>query len=744
MASKSPKSGKSSPAKYVKPAAAPSVIKPTDGMSGAQRIVWYCLVALTFIVPIAMSNANWIPQIFPNAAWSRTFLLPLTYDQFDIVKVFVMRFFALIGLMAWSFDFFMRGGKVRRTKLDWLILVFLGWVLITSVLSISPATAFFGKYRRFEGFLSFLTYAVTFFLVVQVVDRPSRIRSIASTLTMSSVIVSAYGIAQYFGVDAINWGTKLPFDVNRGFSTYGNPDLLGGFLVFPLVISLAMAFSEKRTWWRAFYWLAFFVAVGAWLTAFVRGAWLGGIVGLVALAVAIVMARPKLGWIDWSFIGATGLAGVAIVVRSLESSNPVLNVIQRFQSIFAFNEGSSLTRFEIWQAAIGSIKARPIFGFGPDTFRLVFPTYKPAAYSRDAGYLSVADNVHNYPLQLASGIGIPGFLLLYGTFAYALFLGLRNAFAIGKGTDRLAVAGFWAAALGYIAALTTGLSVTGSTIFLWISLAIIVTPTATEQEVPVKAWGPAVAMASVIVLAFAWAYNIAWITADNYYLKAQFPEAVGADSLTMIKTAIQLDPFNDMYRTQLGQTYQERMLGWMNEARTQQNAGKTAEAQTATENAKREYALAEGAYLDAIAFVPTEYDNYVFLSSLYNQAGAYLDPSQFAKSVENADRGIAVEPFGPAIRFQKAIALWSQGKAAETAAVLKDTVDIDPAYAEPRLLYVDALRSLRNYPEARIQAEALLKVDPTSDTYKQLLRAIEASMGIPATGTGGSAATGTP
>ena len=51
-------------------------------------------------------------------------------------------------------------------------------------------------------------------------------------------------------------------------------------------------------------------------------------------------------------------------------------------------------------------KARPFFGFGADTFRLVFPAYKPVEYVAAAGYLSVADNVHDYPLQLAAGITI--------------------------------------------------------------------------------------------------------------------------------------------------------------------------------------------------------------------------------------------------------------------------------------------------------------------------------------------------
>jgi O-antigen ligase len=747
VASKSSKSSKSSKTapKNVKPQVEPGVVKATDGMSSAQRIVWFCLTALVFLVPIAMSNANWIPQMFPNAGWARSFALPLTYDQFDIVKVFVMRFFALAALLVWCFDFFLRGGKLRRTKLDWVILVFLGWVLITSFLSISPATAFFGKYRRFEGFFSFLTYAITFFLVVQVVDRPSRIRSLASTLSISSVFVSLYGILQYFGHDIINWGTKLPFDVNRGFSTYGNPDLLGGFLVFPLVITLAMALSEKRLGWRAFYWFAFFVAVGAWLTAFVRGAWIGGVVGLIAVIAAIVLAHPSWGVVDWIGSVATGAFSSFVIIRSLTAQNDVLNVASRVGSIVKFNEGSSLTRFEIWQAAWNSIKVRPIFGFGADTFRLVFPTYKPAAYSTDAGYLSVADNVHNYPLQLASGIGIPGFLLLYGLFGYALFLGFKNAFSRGKGTERLAVAGFWAAALGYIAALSTGLSVTGSTIFLWIALAMIVAPSATERDHKAPAWGPAVGLSLGVVLMLAWAYNIAWITADNYYLRAQFPDATGAtDSVSSIKTAISLNPFNDMYRTQLGQSYQEQMLGWINEGRTQQNAGKTAEAQTDFNNAKGAYQLAEQAYIDVISFVPTEYDNYVFLSSLYNQAGSYFDPALLAKSITNADAGIAVEPFGPAIRFQKAIALWTQGKPADAAAVLKDTVEIDPNYAEPRQLYIDALKATGNLAEARKQAQALVKKDPANATYKGLLRSIEASMGISPQATGTAPASSTP
>lgn len=705
-------------------------------MGTAHRIVWYCLSALVFLVPIAMSNANWIPTLMPGLPGSQTFLLPLTYDQFDIVKVFVMRFFAIAGLIVWAFDFFMRGGKLRRTKLDLVVLVFLGWVLFTSLpgISISPATAFFGKYRRFEGFFSFLTYGITFFLVTQIVDRPSRIRSLARTLMFSALLVSGYGMLQYFGIDPVNWGVKLPFDTNRGFSTYGNPDLLGGFLVFPLPIALGMALSEKKVLWRVFYWVVFLLTVGAWITAFVRGSWIGGSVALIAVIVAAVLAKSRLGATDWSFIGITGAAAAAFTIRSMTSANPVLNVIERVKSIFQFSEGSALTRFEIWQAAWDAIKVRPITGFGADTFRLIFPQYKPAAYTRDAGYLSVADNVHNYPLQLAAGIGIVGFLLLYGLFGFALWLGAPNAFSRGKGTDRLVISAFWAAALGYIVALITGLSVTGSTIFLWIALAVIVTPTATEHEFKVTSWSPAVGLATCSILLVCWSYNIVWVTADRYYLLGQFGAAMGNDPIVSLQTAISLNPWNDMYRSQLGQAYQEQMIGWMNEARTRQgNGGDTEEAM---KQASLAFGLAERAYLDAIDFVPTEYDNYVFLSSLYNQTGSFLDPANYEKAIAAADRGIAVAPYAPSIRFQKAIAYWSRGMAQETADTLKPAVEMDPGYIEIRSLYAEALRAIGRPQDAVATYEAGLKILPDNASFKAALQALEASMaGVPATST---------
>jgi putative inorganic carbon (hco3(-)) transporter len=697
--------------------------RPTEGMSTAEKVMWICLHLLVFLVPIAMSNLNWLAQVFPGASG---FALPFTYDQFDIVKVFVMRAFALGAMGAWAFQFFFKGGKLRRTKLDWPIVAFLAWVLLTSFTSISPATALFGKYRRFEGFFSFLTYAAVYFLIVQLADRPSRIRSIARTFLYSSFIVAGYGVLQHFGLDPVKWGSNLPFEVNRAFSTFGNPDLLGGFLIFPLSVSMAMALSEKRNGWRIFYWITFLVTVAAWIFAFVRGAWIGGAFALLILGVAVVLARPKLHVVDWSFLGAGTVGGIVYAIyNSLTSTNTVMNVWERLLSIFKTGEGSALTRFEIWQAAINAIKARPLFGFGADTFRLVFPKYKPLAYVKDAGYLSVADNVHDYPLQLMAGIGIIGFLLLYGIFGWALWLGAPNAFARGKGTERLVIAGFWAAAVGYIVHLMTGLSVTGSTVFLWIALAIVVSPTATEREFKAPSWGPIVGMAMVAVLAAASIGNFVFIAADNYFLRGQFP-ATGEDGIALSKTAIALDPYNDIYRSMLGKSYESQMLAWLSQANKDQ-ANKTTAASD-VQQAMVAFTAAEDTFKQTIAIVPTEYDNYLFISSLYNEAGTYLDPKYLAQAITWADKGIAVEPFGPGVRLQKAVAQAATGDEAGAAATAGAAVNMDPNYADIHLFYAQTLTRLGRLKEAVVVYRQLTALDPTNTSYSDALKAVEASL----------------
>lgn len=686
---------------------------PAEPMSIARRVSWWTLLAMVFVVPIAMSNLTFLG-----------IKTPLTYDSFDIVKMSLERILSLVALGAWAWDVLRRGGKIRRTPVDWLILAFLAWVALTTVTSIDWPTALFGKARRYEGLLSFVDYAVIYFLVLQFADSAVRVRRLAQALFCSSIIVAGYGLLQYFGADPVKWGT-LPFEAHRAFSTYGNPDLLGGFLIFSVSVALGLALFERRLWWRLAYWIGFGLNGLVLVVAFTRGAWIGGAVALVVLGVGAWRQRVHLERIDALPAGASALVAVVAVVRSLSSANEVMNFGTRLGSIFQFSGGSGKTRTEIWQAAFAAIKERPVLGWGADTFRLVFPKFKPVEYVRDAGGMSVADNAHDYPLQLATGIGVPGMLMFYGVFVWA---GVRSFATVFKRSDepaRILVGAFWAAAAGYLVQLFFGLSVTGTTFLLWIALAVVLVPTARVVEVRALRVGLFLGIVAVAACALGIGYQVRFLAADNQYMRAQYATSP-AERIAEMRNVVRLNPYGPPYRTALALAFEEQVRAYLQEgAQAAQRGQDTSQIALALEQS---FANAVSQFKSAIAFTPDEYDNYVSLADLYNLGGATIDKGLYRNAIAVARQGLALEPHGTAIRVQLARALLGTGKTAEAIKTLQYSVSIDPTGGEAALTLAEIYAQQGDLHKALAVLRTLEAVAPGQPGVEQTITQLEASL----------------
>jgi O-antigen ligase len=640
----------------------------------ARRVSWWALLAMVFVVPLATSNLTFLG-----------FDASLTYDQFEIVKAFFLRVLTLVGLGAWGWDILRRGGKVRHAPVDWLVVAFVLWVAITTALSIQWPMALFGKPRRYEGLLAFLNFAVIYFLVLQVVDTAERVRTLARALFFSSVLVSLYGLVQFAGWDPEAWGS-LRFEAHRAFSTFGNPEMLGGFLTFSTSIALGLALTERQLAWRLGYWAGFALNGVALIVTFTRGAWIGGAVSIVLLAVAAWRQRAAVRRVDWIPAGISAVLGVGVIARSLSSASEVMNFAERIQSIFQFNAGSGQTRTEIWQAALRAIRERPIQGWGADTFRLVFPRFKPVEYVRDAGGTSVADNAHNYPLQLATGIGILGMLLMYGIFIWAGVRSFSSVFRRNAASSGVLVGAFWPAAAGHLLHLMFGVPVAGNTFLLWIALAIVLGPTGRWVEVRKPKWGFPVAGVVALAALVAVGSQFVPLAADHAYMQAASSSGTGrAEALTR---AVRLNPFNGSYKTELAQAYSDEVRGYLDAGAQAKQAGQDTTRLTAAFN--RSFRLAKEAFEDAIAFEPDEYDNYVSFGDFYNLGGQHVDKQYYGKAIEVARQGLALEPYGTSIRVVLSFGLLSTGKTQEGIKELEYCMKIDPRSGDAALLLAQA------------------------------------------------------
>jgi len=652
-------------------------------MSPEGRFAFYALLVIIFLVPIAFNIL-----LFRSGS--------ATADAFDTIKVWVLRVGTMVVLAAWIVDLLKNGGEIRYHKIYLLVAGFLVWITISTVVSVSPLTAFFGKYRRYDGLWSYLIYAVLFFVAIQYVTSFKRIKLVAQTLCFSSLFVTFYGLLQAVGID-LPWAT-LPFEKFRSFSTYGNPDLLAGFLAFGFFITLGLVLSEERRSWRVFYWIVLLMNGVVMITAKSRSIWVGGAVGLVVAVILLVKQKPRWMKLDFGFAGVVGSGAVAAAVSSLWSTSDVMNFGKRLASIFQFNAGSGQTRFEIWGAAIRAIKQRPIFGWGSDTFRLVFRRFEPYVYNRDAGYRSVADNVHNFPLQLAAGVGLAGMLAFYAIMIWVVVPAIKLCVAPSdehKG-ERMIFIGFVAAVIAYNVHLFFGLSLPGASFLLWILLGILIVPRTRAVEIaPVRLAVP-LSIATIVLACVPCVFATSYLIADHYYYLAsayyqQSQSASGssstataasdaannlAGSIAMAQSSTRLNPNIEMYRTQ-----EAISLG---DAAQQQTSGLNVTVKQAEDSFTKLFKLS-----------PYEYDSYLMAGSFWlsmaqqyestgkiTQARAYYD-----KTVKKLAPQVKAMPNGLGLRYQYAMALQGQGKTAQALAQLKYCMKGDSNFTNAKDMY---------------------------------------------------------
>jgi tetratricopeptide (TPR) repeat protein len=213
---------------------------------------------------------------------------------------------------------------------------------------------------------------------------------------------------------------------------------------------------------------------------------------------------------------------------------------------------------------------------------------------------------------------------------------------------------------------------------------------------------------AVALAAFGVGYWVVFLQADNAYLMARVG-STGAERIEHAQRAVALNPFNDMYRAEVGLAYTDATIHYFNEAVNETQAG--GDATASIRAAQTNFVAAERSIKETIEYVPTEYDNYVFLSNLYNMGGQFLGEQYYEQAAVVARQGIGVSEFGPAIRFQYARALYGMGDVEEAIEELTYAVSMDPAYSDAALL-------LSSYHEEQGDTETALRVLRETEAYR--------------------------
>ena len=255
--------------------------------------------------------------------------------------------------------------------------------------------------------LVYLLYMMFYFATKNTINTRQKLFAAISIIAVSGLAVAAFGIWQRITGNFVMteaWLDTDMFDASmvRIYSTLENPNVLGKYLIFIVMIAFGMVYYFKDYLHKT-------AALGIMATAGLclvftqsRGSWLGVI---LAMGVFALLRDRRL-----VALGLLGLIAAPFVISP--------DVLQRFLSIGDLADTSTNFRVSIW---VGSLDMARVFwpigiGLGTENFNMIYNLYALSA--------ARALHSHNLYLQLVIDFGITGlvtFLLITIAYTKGLF-----------------------------------------------------------------------------------------------------------------------------------------------------------------------------------------------------------------------------------------------------------------------------------------------------------------------------------
>src|SRR2546425_7439942 len=425
-----------------------------------------------------------------------------TYDRYVIPKLLLARVLVLGLLVLFATRVIVTGSlTIKRTPLDLPLLAFVVSAFVSTLLAENQNVAVFGTYSRYDGFLTVLIYAALFWLSVQTISGPGEARVLMRVLLASGYLVAVVAILQSV-TDSMTQGVLVP-----AFGTLGQKNVLGAFLA--MLIPLAYReMVEAISWSTRVIALNVIAIIGvALLLTLSRSAWLGTVVAAVVLIVGGYRPTLRLGFACLAVVLVAGL-----IVGGLRLGGGV-RAEQKVDELALSGDRPAL-----WRDTLSLTASRPVFGYGPDNFGLVFPRFQTTYLGRQQW-----DKAHAETLQVAATqglVGLAAYLLVLAAFVRAFWRGRRQGGAVA----------IFAAWVAYQVTLQLNFSALAASLPLWIFAAAAMESwdaTRTQGSITLGRHGSTTAAGVITIASLAALAVIA--TVFPYLADSRLSVAVNAD-----------------------------------------------------------------------------------------------------------------------------------------------------------------------------------------------------------------------
>lgn len=332
------------------------------------------------------------------------FMLPFSYEISSLLLV--------VGWLVYIYKSVKGFFEWERTPFDFPIAIFVVISFLSIFVSPDPAFSFYNCYNLVGR------YVLTYYLVVQSLNIKDvkqvkvssdtdkhvvrvalleQVKTLLYVMCFSLAIVIVYGFLQaFFGIgltseEAMVWTDNAIFPglKTRVFSTWQNPNLLGGYLDFMLGMLMGIFVVVKNRNLRIAISILFCITAFCLTLTYARGA---------CLSIAVVMA------VYGALYNRKILVALIVLAVILLVSDAAL--VERLTSVFSKLDTSSEMRLAFWESTIAMILDHPLLGIGWGAYFMVYPSYD---YYMQGDFIKIV-HAHNMYLNFMAEIGLFGFV----------------------------------------------------------------------------------------------------------------------------------------------------------------------------------------------------------------------------------------------------------------------------------------------------------------------------------------------
>lgn len=445
-------------------------------------------------------------------------LLPPSFQPSDYTRSILFRMTLIILSCIFLFKFFYKKDSsfsLPRWKnptylIIFVILIFFGVLIVSTVFSQDVRFSVFGSPARSGGILNMLFYIIFAVFLFLFCDESTWDKLIKTNFIVG-LVTSAMAVIQYFG---------LLKNVFVGWEAGGPPSFLGNstflaiYMIFMVFSSFVMFLNESIKNRKIYYGIICAVFLLTILITGSRATYLGILAGFIFFLLLYPKKFEKLKVLAVSFLA---LAVLVVIVFNLYPNiinNTLGKMVADRLSIKVVAEDLAGTRLSAWKITWQAIKEKPLLGWGPENFDIGFEKYFDPTYPPGLGQLWW-DRPHNVFLEIWVNSGIFA-LIFYILFWILLLWQLQKYKRNCENHERIITAhSVQAMLIAYLTALFFNFDNFSTLLisFFFVGYALYLTSSKTERVIVlspgkyglIKLAGP---IFLIFIIIFLWSYNI--------------------------------------------------------------------------------------------------------------------------------------------------------------------------------------------------------------------------------------------